>query len=187
MPSSSVVVWSRLRLARGPRSSTTRPWSIDSCTDATTSFTPSSATRRSRNSSTSGKLWPVSTCITRERDAGRPECLLGQPQHHDRVLAAREEEHRLLELGRDLAEDVDRLRLERVEMRDLCIHCVSLPDDAQWRYCTGSRSRPATSRAEPGRKAPPRPGYRSPGGSRSPSSRDFRAGCLSAVRGAAPR
>ena len=33
-------------------------------TDATTSFTPSSATRRSRNSMTSAKLWPVSTCIT---------------------------------------------------------------------------------------------------------------------------
>ena len=37
---------------------------MDSCTDATTSRTLSSATRRSRNSSTSGKLCPVSTCIT---------------------------------------------------------------------------------------------------------------------------
>src|SRR3954469_541688 len=62
--SSSVVVCSRLRDARGPVSSTTRPVSIDSCTDATISRSPSSATRRSRNSRTSGKLWPVSTCMS---------------------------------------------------------------------------------------------------------------------------
>ena len=62
--SSSVVVWSWFRDARGPVSSTTRPLSIDSCTEATISVSPSSATRRSRYSITSGKLWPVSTCIT---------------------------------------------------------------------------------------------------------------------------
>ncbi len=64
MASSRVLVWSRLRDGFGPGSSTTRPLSIDSWTDATISRTPSSATRRSRNSSTSGKLWPVSTCMT---------------------------------------------------------------------------------------------------------------------------
>ncbi len=62
--SSSVIVCSRLRDARGPVSSTTRPASIESCTLATISRSPSSATRRSRNSITSGKLWPVSTCIS---------------------------------------------------------------------------------------------------------------------------
>ena len=62
--SSSVVVCSRLREARGPVSSTTRPLSIDSCTDATISRSSSSRTRRSRNSITSGKLCPVSTCMT---------------------------------------------------------------------------------------------------------------------------
>ena len=62
--SSSVVVCRRLRDARGPVSSTTRPLSIDSCTEATIRRSPSSATRRSRNSITSGKLWPVSTCMT---------------------------------------------------------------------------------------------------------------------------
>ena len=62
--SSSVTVCSRLRDARGPVSSTTRPVSIDSCTLATISRSPSSATRRSRNSITSGKLCPVSTCIS---------------------------------------------------------------------------------------------------------------------------
>ena len=62
--SSSVVVCRRLRDARGPVSSTTRPLSIDSCTDATIRRSSSSRTRRSRNSITSGKLWPVSTCMT---------------------------------------------------------------------------------------------------------------------------
>ena len=37
---------------------------MDSCTEAMISRTLSSATRRSRNSITSGKLCPVSTCIT---------------------------------------------------------------------------------------------------------------------------
>ena len=45
--SSSVTVWRRLRDARGPVSSTTRPWSIESCTLATISRSPSSATRLS--------------------------------------------------------------------------------------------------------------------------------------------
>src|SRR4051794_34807411 len=60
--SSSVTVCSRLREARGPVSSVTRPASIDACTLATSSCRPPSATSRSRNASTSGKLWPVSTC-----------------------------------------------------------------------------------------------------------------------------
>jgi len=50
--------------ARRPVSSTTRPSSMDSWTEATTSCTPASASRRSRYSSTSVKLCPVSTCMT---------------------------------------------------------------------------------------------------------------------------
>ena len=46
--SSSVVVCSWLREARGPVCSTTRPLSIDSCTEATIKRSPSSPTRRSR-------------------------------------------------------------------------------------------------------------------------------------------
>ena len=52
----------------------------------------------------------------REREAAGPEGLLGEPQQHDRVLAAGEEQHRPLALGGDLAHDVDRLGLELVEM-----------------------------------------------------------------------
>jgi hypothetical protein len=62
--SSSVVVCSRLRLAKRPFSSTTRPASIESWTEATISRVPACAARRSRNSSTSAKLWPVSMCMT---------------------------------------------------------------------------------------------------------------------------
>ena len=51
-----------------------------------------------------------------EREARRPEGLLRQAQQHDRVLAAREEQHRTLPLGGDLAHDVDRLGLECVEV-----------------------------------------------------------------------
>ena len=64
MASSRVRVWSRLRDGSGPPSSVDRPASIESCTEATTSLAPSSATVRSRNSSTSGKLCPVSMCMT---------------------------------------------------------------------------------------------------------------------------
>ena len=116
--SSSVVVCSWLRDARGPVSSTTRPLSIDSWTLATTSRSPSSATRRSRYSITSGKLCPVSTCMTGNGNLPGPERLLGEPQQHDRVLAAGEEQHRPLALGGDLAHDVDRLGLELVEVRE---------------------------------------------------------------------
>ena len=53
-----------------------------------------------------------------ERRLGRPERLLGQAQQHGRVLAGGEQQHGLARLGRHLAHDVDRLRLERADMRD---------------------------------------------------------------------
>ena len=59
----------------------------------------------------------------REGDAGRPERLLGQPQHDDRVLAAGEQQDRPLELGRHLPDDVDRLGLEAVQMGELYVLC----------------------------------------------------------------
>ena len=43
------------------------------------------------------------------------ERLRGQVQHDDGVLAAGEQQHGTLELGDDLADDVDRLGLEHVE------------------------------------------------------------------------
>ena len=52
----------------------------------------------------------------RERELAGPERLLGEPEQDDRVLAAGEEEHGPLELGGELAHDVDGLRLELVEV-----------------------------------------------------------------------
>ena len=54
----------------------------------------------------------------RERQRAGPERLLGEAQQDDRVLAAGEQQHRALQLGRHLADDVDRLRLETVELGD---------------------------------------------------------------------
>ncbi len=53
----------------------------------------------------------------REREAARAERLLGEAQQHDRVLAAREQQHGPLELGGDLAHHVDRLGLELTQLR----------------------------------------------------------------------
>ena len=63
----------------------------------------------------------------REGEPGGPEGLLGDLQHHRGVLAAGEEEHGVLELGGDLTEDVDRLGLERVEMRDRGFRHLATP------------------------------------------------------------
>ena len=53
----------------------------------------------------------------RKRDPGRPERPLGQREHNEGVLAAREQQHRPLELGSHLAHDVDRLGFEHIKLR----------------------------------------------------------------------
>ena len=63
-----------------------------------------------------GEVVPGVHVHHRERDRRRPERLLGQAQQHDRVLAAAEQQHGPLELGGDLADDVDRLGLEDVQV-----------------------------------------------------------------------
>ena len=117
-----MTVWRRLRLRRGPVSSTTRP-GVDRLLHR-------------RDDELDAELGDPAVAVVehlvevvagvdvhhRERDPGRPERLLGQAQHDRGVLAAREQQHRLLELGRDLTEDVDRLGLERVEVRELGRH-----------------------------------------------------------------
>jgi len=59
-----------------------------------------------------GEVVPGVDVHQRERERGGPERLLGHPQHDDRVLAPGEQQHGALELGRHLAEDVHRLRLQ---------------------------------------------------------------------------
>ena len=53
----------------------------------------------------------------REGHAPGEERLRREVQHDDGVLAAGEQQHGALELGDDLADDVDRLGLEQVERR----------------------------------------------------------------------
>ena len=60
-----------------------------------------------------------------ERHGARPERLARQVQQDDRVLAAGEQQHRPLELRRHLADDVDRLRLELVEVVHQTAHSPS--------------------------------------------------------------
>ena len=55
----------------------------------------------------------------RERKARGRERLLGEADHHDRVLAAGEEQGRTLELRRDLAHDEDGLVLQLGEVREI--------------------------------------------------------------------
>ena len=102
--------------------STTTPSSMESWTDGDHEADAElGRPRRSRNSSISGKLCPVSTWMQRERDLRRAEGLLRQAQHDDRVLAAREQQDGLLELGGDLTDDVDRLGLELVQLAQLVV------------------------------------------------------------------
>src|SRR5690606_1474556 len=67
-------------------------------------------------------------------------------QHDDRVLAAREQQARGLHLGRDLAEDVDALVLERAHVTEDRGRHSSLPavERSSW-------TRPASCSWSPGR------------------------------------
>ncbi len=56
-----------------------------------------------------------------KRQPRRPECLFGQAEHDDRVLATGEQQHRTLELGSHLPDDVDGLRLDRLKLRQLVV------------------------------------------------------------------
>jgi len=53
-----------------------------------------------------GEVVPSIDVDERKRKARRPKCLLGEPQHDDRVLAAREQQHRPLPLRHRLAKDM---------------------------------------------------------------------------------
>jgi len=103
----------------GPGRPTTVRCPIDSWTEAILSWASSSATRRSRNSSTSGKLWPVSTCMTGKGSRAGQKAFSASQEHDHRVLAPGEQQHRTLELGHHLTHDVDGPVLECLEMRKL--------------------------------------------------------------------
>ena len=115
MASSSVVVCSRLREATGPGSAT-RPWSMESCTLATRSRAPSGLDLRVAVVEHLGEVVPGVDVEHREGDLAGLERLGRQVQQDGRVLAAAEEQHRPLGLGRHLADDEDGQRLEQVEV-----------------------------------------------------------------------
>ena len=54
-----------------------------------------------------------------ERQSGWIECLIGQIRQDDGILPSGKEDTRVLELGRDLPEDIDGLCLQFFEMREL--------------------------------------------------------------------
>ena len=64
MVSSRVTACAALRESVAGLRRRTVPFLIESSTEPTIRRSPSSATRRSRNSITSGKLWPVSMCTS---------------------------------------------------------------------------------------------------------------------------
>jgi hypothetical protein len=114
----------------------------------------------------------------REGELARSEGLLRQAQEHDRVLAAREEEHRPLELGRELAHDVNRLRLELVEVGEMDgsfdhdggvgsteppkrAEVPALPAPARESVCSPHSVRPLSAQ-RPSRPAPGRVEWESP-------------------------
>ena len=81
----------------------------------------------------------------RERDPSRREGLLGQPEHHDRVLAAGEEQAGALHLGSHLADDVDALGLERANVAEAV---VTHREEFSWvspTVCNAATSVPAIS------------------------------------------
>jgi hypothetical protein len=63
-----------------------------------------------------GEVVPGVHVHQRKGDARRAERPLREGKHHDRVLTAREQQHRPLELGGDFPQDLDRLGLEDIEV-----------------------------------------------------------------------
>ena len=114
--SSSTGVWIRLREPLG--SSLTVPAAIASGTEATISCTPSSATRLSRNSSTSGKFRPVSTCMTGNGMRAGANALRASSSITMESLPPENSSTGPLELGDDLADDVDGLGLQRLQLAE---------------------------------------------------------------------
>ena len=123
MASSSVVVCRRLRDARGPVSSTTRPASIESCTLGHDQALAQLGHAAVAELDDLGEVVAGVDVHEREREARRAEGLLGQAQQDDRVLAAAEQQDGALQLGGHLAHDVDGLGLEDLEVGQLHATC----------------------------------------------------------------
>jgi hypothetical protein len=102
MASSSVTVCSRLRLARGPVSSTARPASIESCTLRDDQPLAELGDPPVAELERLGEVVAGVDVHDREREPRRAERLLREAQQDDRVLATGEQQHGPLPLGGDL-------------------------------------------------------------------------------------
>ena len=76
----------------------------------------------------------------REGRLGRIKCLLGQPDHDGRVFADRVEHDRVVELGRNFADDVDALGFELLEVGQI----VGSHRAGSWRLGNGEERRTPT-------------------------------------------
>ena len=94
----------------------TRPASMESCTVRTSSSQPEPLRQPVAELDGLREVVPRVDVQQREGKSARPERLARQVHHHDRVLAAGEEQHGALELRRDLAHHVDGLALELGEV-----------------------------------------------------------------------
>ena len=62
----------------------------------------------------------------RKGKAGRPEGLAGQVSHHDGILPAREEQGRILELGRRFPQQKDGFGFELLEVTEVVVRHIAL-------------------------------------------------------------
>ena len=115
-PSSSDVVLSSEQHRCVPTANGWVPSSSASWLVWTIRRAPISAAYQSRNVDHLLELVAGVDVQQRERDRARIERLLRQPEQDRRVLADRVEHHRPLELGDDLAQDVDALGFERAQV-----------------------------------------------------------------------
>ena len=113
--SSSVTDWCTLRDSPGCARRTV-PRFIESSTLRTISSAPSSLAREVAEVGHFGEVVAGVDHQQRIGDAARAEGLLGALEQHQRILAAREQQRRALEGGRDFAQDEDRFFLQRVEV-----------------------------------------------------------------------
>ncbi len=106
-------------VARGARARSARPRArcrIESSTEATISRSPSSATRRSRNSIASGKLCPVSTCISGNGNGAGRNAFSASRSSTIESLPPLNSSTGRSNSAADLAHHVDRLGLERAQV-----------------------------------------------------------------------
>ena len=99
--------------------------------------------RASRNSSTSGKLWPVSTCITGNGSRAGQNAFSASRSITIESLPPENSSTGPLELRRDLADDVDRLGLERPQVREFVRrrHAVLRVEEPNAKWLRRARAR----------------------------------------------